>query len=262
MATATKKSKASAKKKVTKKTTTNLIIIDASGSMSSKVLEVKGGLKELLKQIKADAIKDKAKIKATTIVVDFSGQGDFNTLINTKDSVVLEDNISDKYKTRGMTALYDAIGKGFALVGEKEKNVFVSILTDGEENDSKEFDYEQVKKLIETKKDLGWAITFVGTTDLAVRTARSMGITADNALCFADSAAGMGDAVATFSMARSSYYSKSKSKGFANLKSADFDSLLRESAQDLQKQDKLDDVKGTENKGKLPDNSGGTGDTE
>lgn len=255
MATATKKPKASKKKRISKKTTTNLIIIDASGSMSSKVPEVKGGLKQLLKQIKEDAVKDKAKIRATTIVVDFSGQGDFNTLINTKDSVVLEDNISDKYATRGMTALYDAIGKGFALVGEKEKNVFVSILTDGEENDSKEFGYDQVKKLIEAKKDIGWAITFVGTTDVAVRTARSMGITADNALCFADSAVGMGDAVATFSMARSTYYEKSKTMDFSSQKST-WDSLLKESAEDLRKDDK-----GTENKGKLSDNSGGATDS-
>jgi Mg-chelatase subunit ChlD len=142
------------------KKTTNLIIIDASGSMESKKEAVVNGLKELLAQIKIDAVKDKAKVKTSTIVIDFSGNGDVRELVNVSSSITLKDSISADYKTRGMTALYDAIGKGFNMVGKKEKNVFVSILTDGEENDSKEFKHEDVKKLIEKKRKLGWAITF------------------------------------------------------------------------------------------------------
>ncbi len=271
MKTATKKpakkaSKTLTTKKLAMKTTTNLIIIDASSSMESKKPEVKGGLKELLAQIKADAVKDKKTVKATTIVVDFSGQGDFKTLLNAEDSILLKDDVSDSYRTRGLTALYDAIGKGFALVDAKEKNVFVSILTDGEENDSKEFDYNKLKELIEAKKQLGWVITFMGTTESAIKSARSIGISAGNSLSFADNASGVMGALGTkghpgiFTSARKMYYSNTFSEDPKFRSSVSMDSLLEEAAKDVDKQN--NDAKGTENKGKLPDNTGGTEDTK
>ena len=49
--TVKKTAKKAAAKKVTKKKITNLIIIDASGSMADKLDEVKGGLKQLFSDI-------------------------------------------------------------------------------------------------------------------------------------------------------------------------------------------------------------------
>lgn len=259
-----KKSKTLKTKAVGKATMTNLIIIDASGSMADKVDEVKGGVKELLKQIKKDATKDKSKLKTSTVVVDFSGQGDFNTLVNVNDSTDVVDSLADNYTTRGMTALYDAIGKAFAMVDANEKNVFVSIVTDGEENDSKELSHAKVKELIEGKKKLGWTVTFMGTTEMAVRDAQSLGVSRGNTMTFADSAKGMRTSSLTISNARSAYYSNALSLmddgkvefggGLVN------DTLLEIAAKETEKQE--NDAKGTENKGKLPNPTTGEGDSK
>jgi len=189
---------------------TNLIIVDASGSMGSKVDEVIGGLKQLFTQIEEDAIKDKKTVTSSTIVVDFSSSGDFRTLITSPDSLSLDHKLAENYSTRGMTALYDAISKGFSLVKGKQDSVFVNIITDGQENDSKEINGDVLKKLITKKKADNWVITFMGTTEQAVNSAVSMGVSLGNTMTFADSAAGVHISMDKLSKVRSCHYSMSK----------------------------------------------------
>lgn len=186
---------------------TNLIIIDASGSMGSKIPEVKGGLKELFKQIKADAAKDKGKIEQNNIILDFSSHGDTRFLVESTNPDLLADSLADSYRTRGATALFDAIGKGFEKVPQDKQTVFVTIITDGEENDSKEFSYKAVQSLITSKKTLGWTITFMGTTEASLAQARSWGISMGNTMAFEDGAEGVSKAMNKMSNTRSAYYS-------------------------------------------------------
>ena len=194
------------KTKATKKKFTNLIIIDASGSMSSKALEVIGGVKTLFKDIKEDAVKN-PNVETTTIVVDFSGARDYRELVNTSIPDELLDSIAEAYSTRGMTALYDAIGFSFSKVPAGQDGVFVNILTDGEENDSKEMNSEDVKKLIADGKSKGWAITFMGTTEGCINTAVGLGISKGNTMQFSDTAAGSAEALTVTKLSRSAYYS-------------------------------------------------------
>lgn len=185
---------------------TNLIIVDASGSMSSKKPEVIGGLKQLFTDIQKDAKKDKKKVTTTTIVVDFSSSFDFRILINTEDSSKLDVSVAENYSTRGSTALLDAIDKGFALVPPKQNSVFVSILTDGEENDSKEATSEFITSLIAEKKKEDWVITFMGTSEDSIKKAKSMGIAGGNTMFFANNANGVKHSFNKMSNVRSAYY--------------------------------------------------------
>lgn len=210
----TTKAKVMPKKTPTKKgvNVTNLIIIDASGSMTTKANEVRGGINQLLADIKKDADTDK-KNKIETIVVDFSSGGDFNVLVNEKDSKKLDVTIGDNYRTRGMTALYDAIGKGFQLVGKDKKDVFVTIITDGEENASIEFNGSAVKDLMDKHKKKGWALTFMGTTETSLRQATDWGIARGNTMAFADNSRGVGQTMTMMSNARKAHYSYSTAGG-------------------------------------------------
>lgn len=217
-------------KKTDLKQITNLIIIDASGSMASKVEEVKGGLKVLFQDIQKDAKADKGKINQSTVLIDFSGPGDFRELVNSSDHKLLTDKVADSYSTRGMTALYDAIGKAFGLVPDIEKEVFVSILTDGEENSSHEFKYQDIKNLIETKRKLGWTITFMGTTEAAVTQARAWGISGGNIMTFTDSSKGVAYAHSSISVGRQKKYDFLKS--MASGQSAQMDNLMEEVNED------------------------------
>jgi len=74
----------------------------------------------------------------------------FNTTVDTicKDIDISDSpelNISN-YSCRGMTALYDAIGE--TILSINDKNVYVIIQTDGEENSSKNFNKEKISALI------------------------------------------------------------------------------------------------------------------
>ncbi len=189
-----------------KKRFSNLIIIDASGSMASKAEEVRGGLKELFKQIKGNTKKN-PEIVTTTIVCDFSSAGDFNVIVNSNDPKDLKGSIAARYIPRAMTALYDAIGKGFNLVPKKQDGVYVNILTDGLENDSKEFKADDIKSLISKAKKKKWGITFMGTTEEATLIAqRDLGVSLGNTAVFADSKRGVKTASKMRMTSNTSYY--------------------------------------------------------
>lgn len=187
-----------------KKRIHNLLIVDASGSMTNKVEEVRGGINQIFKELKKDA-KSEINIKNKITVVDFSSHGDFNILydsVKPKDLVKLKPN---DYKPRSMTALYDAIGKAFELMPEKVDGVLVTIFTDGLENDSKEFKAANIKKLIKQKESAGWTVTYMGTTQEAMMQAASIGITRDNMLAYRDSKKGTIQAFHKISEARRKY---------------------------------------------------------
>ena len=97
----------------------------------------------------------------------------------------------DQYWARGMTAMYDAIGKTINEVGRRlsetpeqyrpGKVVFV-ITTDGLENASREFTQAKVKEMIQHQTDkYSWDFIFLGANIDSVQTAKSIGIKADYA---------------------------------------------------------------------------------
>lgn len=194
---------------------TNLIIIDASGSMGSKAEEIRGGLRLLFEEIKTDAAKGEAKIR--TIVTQFSSPRHFKVLVNSKKANKLTDELADAYRPAGMTALFDAIGEGFTLVPDGQDDVLVTILTDGHENSSQEYDNKMVTELIQAKRKAGWTVTFMGTTEAAIQQARSWGVTAGNTIAMSDSKAGMRKSMRTYAAMRGQHYNRSVGKVYFNL---------------------------------------------
>jgi hypothetical protein len=87
---------------------------------------------------------------------------------------------------RGSTALLDAVGKtinniGLALSNTAEEdrpaNVLFVIITDGEENASKEFTREKVKEMVEHQTNVyKWEFVFLGANIDAFRSAGNIGI--------------------------------------------------------------------------------------
>lgn len=184
----------------------NLVIIDASGSMSDKVEEVQGGLNQLFKELKEDEQTTPSVMNRIT-VVDFSSHGDFNELYVNADPSNLKELQKGDYVPRSMTALYDAIGKAFLLVPAKHDGVLVTIFTDGLENDSKEFKAADIKSLIQANEDKGWTITFMGTTQASMLEAERIGITRDKRLTYANDKKGTSYAFSKMSSARKKYQS-------------------------------------------------------
>lgn len=189
----------------------NLLIIDASGSMSNKIEEVTGGINQIFNELKEDK-ESNPTINNKITVVDFSSHGDFKILYDNVEPGNLVSLKQGDYVPRSMTALYDAIGKSFQLIKETNDGVLVTIFTDGQENDSKEFDNKTVKSLIRKKEAEGWTITFMGTTEAAMMEAQSIGIARDKMLSYEDSKSGSAQAFRKLSKSRKKYMN-SISKG-------------------------------------------------
>jgi hypothetical protein len=95
----------------------------------------------------------------------------------------------DTYQPRGMTALYDAIGRGIneILPRSEGKQVLFAILTDGHENSSKEYEEYQIKSLITQCQAKGWEFLFLaaGFSQFeAEKMAGSVGIRSSNSIGF------------------------------------------------------------------------------
>ena len=65
------------------------------------------------------------------------------------------------------------------------------IITDGLENSSREYSYAKVKKMIESKKELGWEFLFLRANIDAVEAAVSKGISINRAVNFRPDPAGV-----------------------------------------------------------------------
>lgn len=145
------------------------------------------------------------------------------------------------FQPRGMTALYDAIGKTILATGQRleamkeedrpSKVIFV-ITTDGEENASKEFDADKIKEMIEHQTNVyNWDFVFIGANQDAVTTAKDMGILSKNAMTYAANDAG---ATATFS-AMNNNMTMYRCAG-VSLKADSTDAFFNQSDIDQQKQ--------------------------
>ena len=168
-----------------KKGLTELVfILDRSGSMGGLEKDTIGGFNSMLKKQKD--IKGECHI--TTVLFDNEYQ-----LLHDRIDIKAVNSMTDKeYFVGGSTALIDAIGKTIHKIGNVQKNtaadyraekVLFVIITDGEENASREYSADKVKQQIERQKaKYGWEFIFLGANIDAAQTAASFGIGADRAV--------------------------------------------------------------------------------
>ena len=167
-----------------KKGSTELVfILDRSGSMSGLETDTIGGYNAMLEKQK----KGPGEAVMTTVLFD-DGYELLHDRMNLRSIQPLTDN---EYFVRGTTALLDAVGKTILNINnvqkctaqeERAENVLFVITTDGMENASREFSFEQVRNLIEQqKRNYGWEFLFLGANIDAIATANRFGIKKDRA---------------------------------------------------------------------------------
>lgn len=176
-----------------KKNLTELVfILDQSGSMYGLEQDTIGGFNSMLtKQKSLDG-----ECRITTVLFDHQ-----YTLFHDRIDIQAVSPMSEKdYFVGGSTALLDAIGttidklirvqRHTAESYRAQKVIFV-IITDGEENSSRKYSYDQVKAKIEHEKEAyGWEFIFLGANMDAVKTASQFGIHADRAAEYVPDAVG------------------------------------------------------------------------
>ena len=154
------------------------IVLDASGSMASIEGDTRGSFNSFLKAQK------EAGGKTVFDLYQFSDQ--VKRIVEHVDLATFKDDLMAKYTCSGMTALNDAVciaidtmGKEFAEMPESERpeNVLCVIITDGQENASKEFSTEDVKKRIEHQQEVyKWEFLFLAANQDAFEAGSALGI--------------------------------------------------------------------------------------
>ncbi len=101
----------------------------------------------------------------------------------------------------GYTALNDAVGITLTElknnIKRNKERIVVSIFTDGEENDSREFKNTDISKLVEECQTLGMVITFIGTDKDTKDVIKNFKIDASNTLTHNNTAKGVQDSFGT-----------------------------------------------------------------
>jgi Mg-chelatase subunit ChlD len=169
----------------------NLIILDESGSMESIKTPTIQGFNEVAQTIRG-VQRQFPEQQHFVSLVTFNGLGVKTKLFN-QPAETLREIDERMYRPDASTPLYDAIGFSVnqlksALYGQENHHVLVTILTDGEENASKEFSGKQVKQLIDDLKSHAWTFTYIGANHDVEKVAFSLSIT--NTLQFKADAAG------------------------------------------------------------------------
>jgi hypothetical protein len=115
----------------------------------------------------------------TLAVFDYQDGMQFDVL---RDSVKAEDweNVTDdEANPRGMTPLFDAIGRMVSLAeADKPERAVIVIMTDGLENSSRELTKDGAKAALERAEAKGWEVVFLGAEFASFDDAEKVGVTA------------------------------------------------------------------------------------
>ena len=164
-----------------------VFILDRSGSMAGLEGDTIGGFNAMLEKQK----KEPGEALLTAILFD----DESSMLYDRVDIRKIEPMTDRQYQVGGCTALLDAIGGAVKHIAKIHryareedrpgKTVFV-ITTDGMENASRSFRYEEVQRLVKHEQEkYGWEFLFLGANMDAISAAKSFGIRPDRAVRYA-----------------------------------------------------------------------------
>ena len=190
----------------------NLIIVDESGSMVFLRQSTLSGINEIINTIKSMQNKYVTTQTHTLTLVTFASNSKHQSVITVIDDKPIEEveKFTD-YNPFGGTPLYDALGKSLTTLHSRIKDDedatgVVTVLTDGEENCSREWDLKSIGKLIMQLKTEGWTFSYMGSThDVKCVTER---LHIDNVIEFAHNEEGITNTWQRERGARISYYDK------------------------------------------------------
>ena len=163
-----------------------VFILDKSGSMCGLEDDTIGGYNSFINKQK----KEEGEAVISTVL--FSTKRE---VIHNRVPLSEVPSLTDKeYSVEGCTALLDAIGLSITHIVNvhkklssdfiPEKTIFV-ITTDGMENSSEEFSYNDVKRLIEKETEkYGWEFMFLGANIDAVKEGKRFGIKESHAVSY------------------------------------------------------------------------------
>ena len=170
-----------------------LIVLDASGSMSSIQDDIKGSFNEFLKKQREEP--------GRTVFDLYQFSDTAKRIVKSADLAGFHDDLMARYNCSGCTALNDAVCTAIDTVGhefadmpeaERPEHVLCVIITDGEENSSREFTSRDVKDRIKHQQETyNWDFQFLAANQDAFEAGESIGIRHDDCMDFIASKSGV-----------------------------------------------------------------------
>lgn len=204
----------------------NLIILDESGSMLGLEKVSVGGVNETIQTIR-EAYHNNPEQEQLLTMVTFSKPGNVRVIhhYDSQDINNVKKMPLNNFQPNGLTPLWDVMGDMCTHLEKEVDNetlVLVTIITDGKENASVEYNIKSIKNLVDRLDKAGWVFTYIGANQDAVFEASSMGIR--NALHYDSDEDGTREMWAKERNSRKSFYGRIQTiKSRTQLKRGYFD---------------------------------------
>ena len=158
----------------------NLIILDESGSMSGLEKVSVDGVNETIQTIKSsyEQLPDQKQLMTFVTFSDKYGKP-YRKRFELADISTVDTYLLSEYQPGGTTPLYDTMGETLTeleKVATENDIVLVTIITDGYENSSREYDAEKIRELVKRLDEKDWVFTYIGANQDAILEAREIGI--------------------------------------------------------------------------------------
>lgn len=193
--------------KMIKELTDVTIILDRSGSMHVVKNDIIGSFNNF--------IKEQRKIPGLMKVSLVTFADDYKVEIENDDINKIYDLTDKNYQPSGSTALNDAIGKTINSVGQRLNDMYmfdrpgrvlIVIITDGEENASKEFSLTKVKEMIKHQEEIySWEFAFIGADINVQKEATMRGVATNKSYTFTKDASSIKEMGLTLSASVATY---------------------------------------------------------
>ena len=155
----------------------NLLILDESGSMQSIYRQALSGCNETIQSVRSVDQRHENQNHRFSIVAFNSTET--RTILDDVPIAEVRDLAEDDYYPAACTPLYDAMGRAITALERKVKEgdrVLVTVVTDGEENDSQEYSLDIIRTMTERLRGKGWTFIYMGANQDADEVAAQLNI--------------------------------------------------------------------------------------
>lgn len=170
-----------------------MLLVDRSGSMQSIRRSAEGSINEFV-----NSLRDGGDGHYTIRIAQFDWHPTiglrYDTICRSIDPAMAPEFELDPY---GSTPLLDAMGYSITEFGEelsampeneRPATVIYAVMTDGLENSSREFTWDQIKTMVtRQEKEYGWNIVYLGANQDAFLTGEKLGVPKFSTMTYAAS---------------------------------------------------------------------------
>jgi hypothetical protein len=152
-----------------------LVILDRSLSMAPHEELVAGALRNFVSTL----CKAPNHLRYVTTLIEFADGAE--TVLHRQPL----ENLAVTYKANGQgTALWDAMALAFTLEKSRQDRVICLVVSDGEENCSREADQKQVASMVRSRIEWGnWTFLWLNLQGKPSKSARSLGLNCFDSSC-------------------------------------------------------------------------------